>query len=577
MVQKMHGWEQRWLAQQMHRRRFVGTSAASMLAALAGGSTVRQVGAQDAGTPTQGGQAVIALIQEPGQMNPYFNVQSGSFMSALVVEPLFVADAAGNYLPVLAAEVPTLENGGISEDNLTITYKLREGVTWSDGEPFTADDVVFSFEVFKNPESTTALGAAYELIEAVEALDPLTVQVTMSDINPGYLTLWDSDGPVQPKHKFASSAVTQEDPLARLPLGTGPFIFTDWKTGDSLTLERNPNYREEGKPYLDGITIKVTPEKEAAIASYIAGEFDTVYFIVTGDLPALTAAQEGGDGIVVQVQEGPSHVEWLWLNNSDQGDASKPHPVLGDPAVREAIDRGIDRQTIIDEVLGGFGYQVGSFIFAGWAAVDLPPTAYEPEKAMAVLDAAGWVPGSDGIREKDGVRASLRYQTIAGDQIRELYQQVVQQNMKDIGIELKIENVPSNTIFGSWEEGGIFARGDYDILMSRDGYYVDPAQWAKDFTIDQIPTEENPNVFNQVRYQSADFDAAVAEAAQTLDRAVRGPAYKRSAEQFAADRPSLPLYSSAWGWTWNERLQGVETGFWEGMWPSSAGWFVDEG
>ena len=562
------------LRHQTDRRRFVAGSTAGMLAALTGAAAAGRVRAQD-GEPQQGGRAVIALIQEPGQMNPYFNIQSGSFLSTLAVEPLFVPDADGTFLPVLAAEVPTLENGGISEDFLTITYKLRDGVAWSDGEPFTADDVVFSYEVYENPESTTVLGPSYELIESVEAVDPLTVAVRMSEINPAYLELWNTDAPVQPRHAFESSAVDQEHPLARLPLGTGPFVFTDWSTGDTITLERNENYREEGKPYLDGITIQVTPEKESAIASYIAGGFDTVFFIVTGDLPTLTQAEEEGAPIVVALQEGPSHVEWLWLNLSDGGDPSAPHPVLGDPAVREAMDHGIDRQTVIDEVLGGFGYIVGSFIYSGWAAVDIPAAAYDPELANQILDEAGWVMGDDGIREKDGVRASLRYQTIAGDLTRELYQQVVQQNMRDIGIELSIENVPSNTIFGTWEEGGIYARGDYDILMSRAGYFVDPAQWANDFTSDEIPSEEQPAGLNRVRYQSPEFDAAVAAGGATLDQDVRAEAYRRAAEQFAADRPAIPLYSSAWGWTWNERLGGVSTDYWEGMWPSSADWYIE--
>src|SRR5690606_33601345 len=137
----------------------------------------------------------------------------------------------------------------------------------------------------------------------------------------------------------------------------------------------------------------------------------------------------------------------------------------------------------------------GAFIYAGWAALDMPVTPYDPDKANEILDAAGWQRGSDGIREKDGVRASLRFQTIAGDQTRELYQQLIQQNMKDIGIELKIENVPSTTIFGSYQEGGLLARGNYDIVMSRDGYEVDPADWAAVFTSDSIPSEENPGGF----------------------------------------------------------------------------------
>ncbi|MCC6935800.1 MAG: peptide ABC transporter substrate-binding protein [Thermomicrobiales bacterium] len=521
----------------------------------------------------RGGTAVIALIQEPGQMSEFFNGQSGSGLSVLAIEPLFEPDAAGTYQPVLAAEVPTLENGGISDDFLTITYRLKEGVTWSDGEPFTAEDIKFTFDVFMDPGSTTQAGPGYALIESVEVVDPLTAKVTMSGLNFEYLELWRS---VLPKHKFESTAVTQEHPLARLPLGTGPYVFSEWKTGDQITLVRNENYRNPDQALLDGITIKITPEKETAIASFIAGDFDTVFFIVTGDLPTVTKAQDEGRGIIVAPQEGPSHVEWLWLNQSDGGDTSKPHPVLGDPAIREAMDLGIDRQSIIEEILGGFGYLVGSFIYSGWASVDIPVSDYDPEKAISVLEAAGWAAGSDGIREKDGVRASLSYQTIAGDQVRELYQQVVQQNMRDIGIEFRIENIPSNTIFGSWEEGGIYRRGDYDILMSRAGYVIDPADWASQFSTEAIPSDENPTGLNRVRYQSAEFDAAIADGAATLDQETRKAAYRRAAEIFAEDRPSLPLYSSAWGWTWNERLKGVSTDFWGGMWPSSATWYIDE-
>ncbi|MDQ3692432.1 MAG: ABC transporter substrate-binding protein [Chloroflexota bacterium] len=562
-----------WLLRhRMNRRQMLVSSAAAGLGTMAG--LPRRASAQTA-TPTAGGRAVIALIQEPGQMNPYFNGQSGSFLSVLACDPLFTADAAGNYLPVLAAEVPSVENGGISEDFLTITYTLRDGILWSDGEPLTADDFVFSYEVYANPDSTPLLGAQYSFIDSVEAIDPLTFQVRMNGVNPGYLRLWDNGSPVQPMHRYESTAITQDDPLARMPLGTGAFVFTEWRTGDEIILDRNPNYRVAGQPYLDGITIRITPEKESAVASYLAGDFDTIYFFTTGDLQPLTQAELDGAPIEIALQEIPASTEWLWLNLSDQGDLGIPHPVLGDPAVREAMDHALDRQTVIDEVLGGFGFVIGSSIYTGFAAVDLPAAAYDPERANALMEEAGWVAGGDGIREKDGVRASLRYQTIAGDQVRELYQQVVQQNLAEIGIEVLIENVPSNTIFGSWEEGGIFSRGDYDILMSRDGGDIDPSEFTPLFVSSQIPSEENPAGLNRVRYNSEEYDAAVADGESTLDQAERQEAYARAAEVFARDRPSIGLYASAWGWSWNERLQGVTTDNWDGMWPSSATWFVE--
>lgn len=567
----------RIVSRRIDRRRLIVGSAATIAASMASTLLSHSTGAQGspAAAPTPGGRVVIGLIQEPGQLNQFFNNQSGSFLSVLTVEPLFVANAAGEYQPILATEVPTLENGGISADSLTITYRLRDGVTWSDGEQFTAEDIKFTFDVYKDPGSTPSVPSAYELIESVTVVDPLTAAVTMTSINPGYLDLWQY---VLPRHKFESTAVTLEHPEARIPTGTGPFAITDWGTGAELTLERNSSYREEGKPYLDGITVRVTPEKEAAVASFIAGDLDYLYFIATGDLPALTEAEANGEGIVVTEAEGGSSVEWLWLNLGTNGDPAQPHPVLGDPAIREAMDYGIVRQTIIDEVLGGFGSLTGAFIFAGWAAVEMPVTPYDPARAVEVLEAAGWTEGEGGVREKNGVRASLRFQTIAGDQTRELYQQVIQQNMAEIGIELLIENVPSNTIFGTYQEGGLLARGNYDIVMSRDGYEVDPVNWVSLFTTDQIPSEENPGRFTYSFYSNPEFDRLAAEATATLDQEQRRAIYAQIGEIFATDRPSLPLYRSASADAWRDRMQGVGTDYFEvrGALYSANNWFVSE-
>ena len=563
------------LGRRLGRRRFVVGSAATIAGDLAASALRAPAAAQEAATPapTAGGRVVIGLIQEPGQLNDFFNGQSGSFLSVLAVEPLFIPDAEGRYQPILAAEVPTVENGGISEDFLTVTYKLRDGITWSDGEPFTAEDMAFTFAVYKDPGSTPNTAAAYESIESVTVVDPLTAEVRMTEINPGYLDLWQN---ILPRHMFDTTAVTLEHPQARIPLGTGPFVFADWQTGSEMLLERNENYREEGKPYLDGITVRVTPEKEAAIASFVAGDLDYLYFIVTGDLPTLTAAQEAGEGVTVAQFPGGASVEWLWLNLGTEGDPAAPHPVLGDPAVREAMDYGIDRQAIIDEILGGFGSLTGSFIFAGWAAVELPVTPYDPARAMETLEAAGWTVGGDGVREKDGVRASLRFQTIAGDLTRELYQQLIQQNLGDIGIEVSIENVPSNTIFGSYEEGGLLARGTYDLVMSRDGYEIDPVDWVALFTSEQIPSEENPNRFTYSFYSNPEFDRIAAEAAATLDRDVRRPLYEELVRIFAADRPALPLYRSASADAWRDRLRGVGTDYFDarGAIYGTANWYV---
>ena len=466
-----------------------------------------------------------------------------------------------------------MENGGISADFLTITYKIKPGILWSDGEPFTADDIVFTFDVYKDPNSTTQAPPAFSFIDTVTATDSLTVVVKMKSINPDYLTLWQS---VLPKHKFSSTAVTQDNPLALIPMGTGPFVITEWKTGDQIVLDRNPNYRDPQKPYLDGITIKITPDRDATIAGFLAGQFDYVFFLAGGDLASIKSAEAGGAPVFLDIGQGGMQAEYLWFNMSDNGDLSKPHPVLGDAAIREAIDYGIDRQGIVDNVLGGFGTLTGSFIYAGWAATNIAPTPYDPEHSKTVLDAAGWVPGSDGIRVKNGVRASLRFQTIAGDTTRELYQQVIQQNMKDIGIEFNIQNVPSNTLFGSYSEGGLIQVGNYDIVMSRDGFFLDPIEWVSYFITSWIPSAQSPDGWTYAHWSNPQFDQLAAEAAASLDTKVRQPLYNQIDTIFRENRLALPLYQAPRYNAWSTRLHGVTWDYFNPrhIFLSAADWYI---
>jgi len=525
--------------------------------------------------PRRGGTAVIALIQEPGSLNRFLTTQTGSLLSKMAVEGLFEPRANGVYYPVLADGLPTAANGGISADGLTVRFKLRSGLKWSDGQPLTADDLVFTFQAFLNPASAPAGDAitpAWKLIESVTRVDGQTVAVRMKQFNPAYLELFNV---ILPKHKFeGNTAVTNQHPQSRMPLGSGPFLVKEWRTGDAIVFERNPNYRVAERPYLDQIVVRVVPSREVAIQSLLRGDVDTLFFPVTGDLPPLLAAEKGGKRIKVALQDTRSWVEWLWLNQSDNGDPKKPHRVLGDPVMREAIDLALNRKQVLEQVFGGLGYLTGSLIYSGWAAVDIPATTFNPQLAAQKLDAAGWTRGADGVRAKGGTRASLRFQTIAGDRTRELYQQLIQQSLKDVGVELKIQNVPSNILFGAWKDGGLIKRGNYDIAMSRAGYVIDPISWVNMFTIDQIPSADNVEGSNNPFYSNASYDRLAAQAGASVDRTERQRLYAQLAQQWARDRPSLPLYSSAWGWAWSDRLRGVSVDHWQGMWPLAADWHI---
>lgn len=528
----------------------------------------------DAGDAPRGGTALVAMTQEPGLMNPLFNVEGGTDLAlGAVLEPLMVPRADGTYEPVLVEEVPTVENGLVSEDGLEVTLPLREDITWSDGEPFTADDLVFTFDVIRDEGSATVATPAFDPVESVTAEDDHTVVVSMSDVNPQYQDLFEV---VLPEHRFDDTAVGGDHELARLPLGTGPFVFADWQAGDHLSLEANPDYwRDPELPLLDGITFQMTPDRDAAIASFVNGDYDSIWFLQSGDLPVIADAIDSGAPLVLD--EVPLDLpEWLWLNHSDGGDLDTPHPVLGDPSVREAIDHAIDRGAIIDSVLGGFGSEIGSIMYRSWAEHPIEPTPFDPDEARRILDEAGWVE-SDGVREKDGVRAEIQLSTISGSQTRELYQQIIQENLQDVGIGVTIENFQSAPIFGSFADGGMLATGDFDTMISLDGFRtVDPSWFLRVFTTGSIPSDDNPSGFTYSHWSNEEFDQLVADAASTLDEDERADLYAQAAEIFHDDRVALPLYASTAGYVYNERLGGVDTSYWMGMWqnPSVAEWHL---
>jgi peptide/nickel transport system substrate-binding protein len=518
-----------------------------------------------------GGRLVMALTQEPGSMSRLFDEQSAADLSMLVVEPLLLPLADGSYEPLLAERVPTVENGDVSADGLRVVYRLREGITWSDGDAFDAQDLAFTVDVVKDPANATVAGPEYGPVEDVVVVDDRTVEVVMSEPNRLYRDLFQD---VLPSHRFESTQMGPSDALVELPLGTGPFVFTEWRRGDGLELERNPAYwRDPEKPYLEGISVRVVPDTVAATSSFTNGEYDTVFFFVSADLPNLLRQQADGAPIEVALQETPSWVEWLWLNHSAPGRPGTPNPVLADPAVREAVDLALDRQGIIDTVLEGQGTPVGSYLYAGWAATEIAPTERDVARAAAVLDAAGWVAGPDGVRVKDGTRAALSFMTVAGDASRELYQQIIQQNLAEIGIEVTIRNRPAEEIFAGYADGGALARGDFDFMMSRDGYYIDPKAWTEVFTTASIPGEGNPEGFSYSFRSDPGFDALAERAGAEVDVEAARPLYAELAQRFAADRVAIPLYSSTWGWAWGSDIEGVDaTTYWDGIWPSVADW-----
>jgi peptide/nickel transport system substrate-binding protein len=373
---------------------------------------------------------------------------------------------------------------------------------------------------------------------------------------------------------FETSALNLEDAGINLALGTGPFVFSAWDAGSKVVLERNEAYwLDPALPKLDSVVVSIVPDTQAAIGGFINGDYDTLAIFTSGDMAQVAQAEDDGAAITVYQPDQVGSVEWLWLNQSDNGDVATPHPVIGDIAIRQAMDAAIDRQAIIDEVLAGFGELSGSFLYAGFGEVRTEPTEFDPDRARQILDDAGWVEGDDGVRVKDGVRASVRYQTIAGDQVRSLYQQIIQQNLAEVGIETVIDNVPSNSLFDSRDEGGLLANGDFDIVMTRDGFYSDPAVWVDVFDTAHIPAAGQTGI-SYAHWSNAEYDELAQKAATTMDSEERIAILKEIDEMFTSQILAIPLYASGVYYPFSTGIQNVSVDYWDGPWAtqSSANW-----
>lgn len=521
--------------------------------------------------PAGGGSLTIGLFQEPDNLNPMFAVQTASrIVRDMVLEGLLDADPDGNYVPVLAEEVPTVENGGISEDGLTVTYLLKEGVTWSDGHPLTSRDVQFTWEAIMDPGNAVTSTAGYDKITGIETPDDRTVVITFSELFAPALSLFSIPDAVLPAHALEDQDLASSE-FNRVPEGTGPFVITEWNSGDSIIMDRNPNFREEGKPILDRIVFSIIPDQQVGAARIRAEEVDVLWNLDESLIPEF----QGLEGIDLLVTPS-SNIEYLGLNLNDRQDASQPHPIFSDKRARDALAMAIDRTPIIDELLLGLTEAATSPIGLGWAApegLELP--AYDPDGAIALLEEAGWVDDDgDGIREKDGLRFSVEISTPAGQRIRELTEQILQEQFAAVGVELVINNVPAATLFGSWDENGKLKRGDFDIVMDTWGADLDPDAFLTIlFTSPMIPTEANSgDGWNFFGLNDPELDAAVAEGGSTLDQEARKAAYRVAVERILDAGVYIPLYKRSLIDAFSSRVDGEQSNPWAQFTWNAADW-----
>src|SRR3989442_10536426 len=416
---------------------------------------------------------------------------------------------------------------------MDVTYELQPDITWSDGQAFTSADVKFTWEAWmKDPKVVTRTG--YDQIESIDTPDPLTVVMHYKTIFSPYPTKF---GAIMPKHLLEKVADISSSEYSRKPLGTGPFIISEFKAGDSITVVRNPNYRKKGQPYLDKIIFRSVPSREVAVAQLKAGEVQGEWNLLEAQTPDL----EKDANIKVVAVPGP-RVERIEMNtavNKDGTDPNSVHPVLGDISVRRALIYATPKQQIIDRLLFGKARVGSSPVSQGWAAPKgLTQESYDPKKSNELLDQAGWVKGADGIRTKNGVRASITITTTTGDQLRERVEQILADEYKQIGVELKISNMPSSVLLSaSWSAGDPRKRGAFDLDMYSSTPDIDPHQTVNlRYHSKQIPYPGNGGSGqNYTRLQNPEADKAIGEAGSAVDLDKHAP----------GDRKDVPLLNDA--------------------------------
>ena len=485
----------------------------------------------------------LGVYQEPENLNTYIGVQTViTYVHKPFAEYLIDVNDKGEYVPVLVEEIPTSENGGVSADGLTITYKLKKGLKWNDGAPVTSADVKFTWEALVNPKNLVKSRSGYELITAVETPDEYTAVVKYKEFYAPYLTRF---APLLPKHILGALPDINDAPYNRMPVGTGPFMVTEWVGGDHITMVKNPHFREADKVKIDKIFFKIIPSREVGMAQLQAGDIDGVWDLIEAQIPMMEKNPE-----VSLCLSNSLTSERLILNHSspvapNNGNPDFPHPILADLKVRQAIDYGIDKQEIVDKLLYGKAKVGTSEIPSGWAAnPDIKPKPYDLEKAQQLLDEAGWKPGADGIREKDGVRLRLKITTTTGNKLRELVQQVLVDQLQKAGVELYIENVPSSVLFGSWANDADRKKGRYDVLMYTTGPGIDPHQQFEGyFHSRNIPTEANGGSgYNYTRHRDAQLDNFLDIAGKSASMAKRAEAYRNAQTRVSEIVPHIYLY-----------------------------------
>jgi peptide/nickel transport system substrate-binding protein len=538
------------------------------------------------------GQVNIIYWQAPSIMNPFLSGGTKELEAAsLVLEPLGRYDETGAPVPWLAEAIPTVENGGVSEDLTSITWKLKEGLLWSDGTPVTSADVLFSAEYCMHPEGGCAQASKFTGVQSIDAVDDLTVKVTFSTPQPNpYGPFMGAQSPIIQAAQFAEclGARAPECTEANFaPIGTGAFTVTDFRPNDVISLAANENYRDPNKPAFATINFKGGGDAAAAGRAVLeTGEFDYAWNLQLAP-DVLAKMTEGGKGTPISAFG--TLVERIEVNFSDpspdlpEGERATlmhPHPILSEFNVRKALSMAIDRPLLVEVGYGQAGRPTCNIVPAPAMFASETNTeclTQDIEGAKALLEEAGWTDtDGDGIRDKDGKKLSLLFQT-STNAVRQDFQALIKDWWSQIGVETELRNIDASVFFGG-DPGSpdTFQKFYADVEMYANNFDgTDPQSYLNERRCGSEPKPSSQWQGENInRFCDPAYDALLDEMATTGELEKRGELAKKLNDMITKDSMGiLPLVDRGRVSAASTTLGGVVLNVWDSELWNVADWY----
>ena len=568
----------------------------TLLLSIALSSAVALAGTAWAAERGRDGELRLLYWQAPSTMMPYLSGGTKELeASSIVIEPLARYDPDGKMHPWLAEEIPTVANGGISEDLTSITWKLRRGIKWSDGSELTSADAVFTYEYCSHPDTGCTSSNYFNDIVSVDPLDSHTIRINFTVAKPfPYAPFVGYNAPIIQAAQFDGciGAKAQECTEQNFhPIGTGPFKVVDFKPNDVIVFEANELYREEGQPAFQSVLFKGGGDATSAARAVLeTGEMHFAWNLQV-EPEILNKMTEAGKGTIIAGFG--TAVERLMVNFTNPNPANEehrseylggnnnrnPHPFLSEYAVRRALSLAIDRQILVD---AGYG-------FAGKISCNVLPApaiyasdandeckTQNVDEANRLLDEAGWARGSDGVRAKDGVRLSILYQT-STNSVRQGTQAFIKEMWKAIGVETELRNLSASVFFGGDPASPDTYQKFYtDIEMYTNTFSgTDPETYMANWTCKQVSRKANTwGGGNMPRWCDPNYDALSAEMSTTANLDDRIRLAKAMNDMLMQDYAMIPLIHRGGVSAFSNAVEGPRGNEWDSELWNIAEWHL---